>query len=194
MGKLQGAGRRGQPEMAVPLLFEPLVDVQALGIFPGGAGDEMKMAGEDARIEVDEPVGSLVGCGFGRSGGRFLLGNFLRLVNPAGFQSGPVDFLEVEEADAVQRLRKLRASGLKSGRQIEVRRSIQDGTLGEKFAQGFVAAGAENEAGPNGQMKEVPLRDAGAALAAAERYFQERGVAFVTFGAQLIAENAADEA
>jgi hypothetical protein len=43
----------GQPEMAVPLLFEPFVEVDAFGIFPGGTGEEVEMPGEDLGIHVE---------------------------------------------------------------------------------------------------------------------------------------------
>ena len=42
---------------AVLLLFEPFVEVDAFGIFPGGAGEEVQMTGEDLGIDVEQPFG-----------------------------------------------------------------------------------------------------------------------------------------
>src|SRR5882757_3401137 len=42
-----------------PKLFEPFVEVKALGIFPGGAGQVMEVAGEDFGVYVQQPIGNL---------------------------------------------------------------------------------------------------------------------------------------
>src|SRR4029077_11975821 len=65
--------------------------------------------------------------------------------------------------------------------------------LSEKFAQGFTAAGGDEEGGRYGKVIEIPLRDAGAALASAERDFDECRVTFVALGAHLVAEDGAEE-
>jgi hypothetical protein len=66
-----GAGRRGPyrtKKMPPRRLVEPLFEVEAFGIFPGGGEGGMQVAGEDLGIDLFEPGGH--GCG--RCGRGFL--------------------------------------------------------------------------------------------------------------------------
>ena len=66
-------------------------------------------------------------------------------------------------------------------------------TRREEFADGFAASGANNKVRGDGEVIEVPLGYAFAALTAVERDFQECGVAFGAFRRDLVAENGANE-
>src|SRR6266849_2874825 len=106
--------------MAVLRLLEPFVEVDAFGIFPGGAGEEMEMTDEDLRINVEEPFSfarrrlrSVGGTVFRGGGGR----GFFRLFDPAGFQGLVVNFLQIDEGEAAERGGELRAGGLERRRQ-----------------------------------------------------------------------------
>src|SRR5260370_41519180 len=116
-----------------PKLFEPFVEVDAFGIFPGGAGDEVEVAGEDVGIEVAEPVRSLGHNGLLRGSGRFLLGDFAGFRDPASFEAGPVDFLEIQETDAVHRFGELRAGRLEGPRTIDWRGRVCRLAVGKKL-------------------------------------------------------------
>ena len=116
LGSRGFARKSGGKTDALQKLFEPFVYVDAFGIFPGGAGDEMDVAGEDFGIQIAEPVGNLGGGGFLGRGGGCLFGDFPGFGDPAVFQAGPVDFLKIEEADAVQSFRELRAGGCEGRR------------------------------------------------------------------------------
>ena len=114
--------------MAVLLLFEPFVEVDAFGIFPGGAGEEMEMTDEDLGIDVEQPFGFAgrrlrgVGGSFSRGrGGR----GFFCFFDPTHFHGLVVDFLEIYEGEAAERGRELRAGRLECGWQAYLRRGIR---------------------------------------------------------------------
>src|SRR6266849_2479713 len=111
---LAAHSRRTARNGCATFLFEPFVEVDAFGIFPGGSGQEVQMAGEGFGIDLVEPVRDLVGW-------RFLpladilpcqLSGFLDFLDPARLQARPVNFLKIHEVDAVDGCGKLRAGRL----------------------------------------------------------------------------------
>src|SRR6266481_1201721 len=95
--------------MAVPLLFEPFVEVDAFGIFPGGAGEKMEMTNEDFGINVEQPFGFArrrlrsVGGTFSCGGGR----GFPGLFSPARFQALLQNYMKINKSEAADRSGKL---------------------------------------------------------------------------------------
>jgi len=71
-------------------------------------------------------------------------------------------FLKIYESESGDRGGELRAGGLERGRQCRWRGGICGQAGGEKFTDGFAAAGGENEARCYGEVIEIPLRDSGA--------------------------------
>ena len=113
--------------MAVLLLFEPFVEVDAVGVFPGGTGEEMEMTDENLGIDVEQPFGFAGrrlrsgGRTFSRGGGGVFFGFF----DPTHFHGLVVDFLEIYEGEAAERGGELRAGRLECGRQACLRRGIR---------------------------------------------------------------------
>src|SRR5260370_8214954 len=117
----------------------------------------------------------------------------LGLLFREGFPGAIVDVLDVDERETDESSGEWCAGGLKCGGQACLCGGIGGRMLGEKFAESFAAAGGGEEGWRHGEVIEIPLRDAGAALAATERDFGEGGVAFIALGAELVAEDAAGD-
>src|SRR5262249_36775126 len=95
----------------------PLLEVKALGVFPGGGDGGVKVPREDLWVDLIEPCrrcgrrcrGSLLAVErFCRCGS----GSLLHFLEPMLLNARPVELLKVDVLDAVDGPRKFGASGL----------------------------------------------------------------------------------
>jgi hypothetical protein len=110
----------GKLETAALLLFEPFVEMDAFGIFPGGAGQVMEVARENFGVDAEEPVGNLArACLRSRAGGTFpgRRRRFFGLIDPARFKGLVIDLLKIHESEAIDGSGELRACGLECWRE-----------------------------------------------------------------------------
>src|SRR5882724_169014 len=145
------------------------------------------MLGEDLGVGVGEQGRNFCGGGFLLGSRGLSFGDLFGLFDPPSFQSGPVDFLEIEIVEAVNSVGVTGASGLELGR----RDGVRCGPRSEQVADGLAARRTNNKIRCDGQMIEVPLGYAFGALITAKGNFEKSCVAFRAFGSDLIAENRA---
>src|SRR5215469_8012296 len=174
--------------------LQPLIEVDSLCVLPRRAGHEVQMPWEDVRIYAAEQVRN-----FGHSN-RLLpgreapcFGSLLGFFYPAFLEGRPVDLLKIEKVQTVELFGIPHSSGLKS---LSGQASSRYGTLltrRQQLTKCLAAASAENELRRHRQMIEMPLRHAGFALSAAQRNFEKRRLAFVSFRSHLIGKDRANQ-
>ena len=133
---------RDNSRKRITALLKPLIEMDAFGVFPGGAGHVVQMPGEDLRVCVGQQGRGFCGSSFLVFGGVLRFRNLFSFFDPAGFEGGPVDLLEIEVVQAVDFFRIGGASGLELRREMALTRTSR-----EEVADGFVTRGTDNKSG-----------------------------------------------
>ena len=130
--------------------------------------------GKTCGLALVSREGTLAAAAFCCGGGVLRFRDLFGFFDPAGFEGGPVDFLEIEIVQAVDFF----GIGRRERLGIELRRWRS--TL-ERVARRSrtvsLRVAPTDEIGGDGEVIEIPLSDTFAALVAVKRNFQEGGVA-----------------
>src|SRR6266851_8929237 len=103
------------------LLFDPLIPMNALGVFPRNTRRVVQVSRENLWIDLREPVGDPRRRCFFRRDSASCRGVLPCIFDPAVLCRLPVDFLKIEIAEAVEILGELSAASLESGHAGEAR-------------------------------------------------------------------------